>query len=1128
MPVAQHGDAVGDREDFFQAVADVDRRHAAAAQVPHEVEQTSGVGLRESCCRLVEHEDLGALGERSGDLDHLLLPDAESADRHVDVKIRSHVGERLACARAKAIPLDQAARNRLAPEHQVLGHCHLGHECELLCDDGYAAALSILDACQMQEFSPKPDLAFVSSVRVEARKDLDERALPRAVFAAERVDLPLLELEGDAVESSDARKLLRDRGERQERHATVISFVPVSLTAGSRLGPYEILAPLGAGGMGEVYKARDTRLERTVAVKVLPSHLSQSEEVRLRFEREAKTISQLSHPHICALYDVGTHEGTEYLVMELLEGETLAARLAKGALPLEQTLRFGIEIADALDKAHRKGIVHRDLKPGNVMLTKSGVKLLDFGLAKVMEPERPQSSLTSLPTMAGAPNLTQEGTILGTFQYMAPEQLEGKEADGRTDIFALGAVLYEMATGRKAFSGASQASLISSIMSSEPAPISANQPMAPTALDRVAKVCLAKDPEDRWQSAHDVGSELKWIAEGSGARVAVARAPRGRRWKTVAAVLLAGILGSVLTALVLGRRAAAPAAAVVPKRFALDLPVTMGGDVIWGNSFIAISPDGSKVVTVTRGQIWLRRLESLEALPVPGTDGGQCPFFSPDGEWLGFWSDGKLKRVRLRGGGVQTIVSVDLPLGATWGPNDIILFGTPYQGLMRVSASGGALKQMTRPTWSSADWGHRFPAFLPGGRTALFTIVSARFRDDEDRVAVLSLDTGTIKVIARGGLKPVYVPPGHLLVAQGGQLLAAPFDLERLAVTGPAVPVLENVFMNSRVSPMATYDVSATGTLAYVPGYQWSIEGRLVWFDRRGHVSPASPTKRAYSGPRLSPDGRRIAVLVRSGLEVDLFVGDFERDIWTRLTQDGSSIDDRYAWSADGRWIAYISTGGGMPEVRIIATDGSGSGRSLIRTSATGDYGWFAPTSFTPDGQTLAIEAIRRDRSGSDIMALSLQGEEPRPREILATRFTENFGTFSPDGKTFAYMSDESGRAEVYMRPWPMTGPAVPVSQGGGEWPRWILGGREIAFISSGRLMSASVGESGGLRAGSPRLLFDLSSLPGLLLFRGVGGVSPDGERFLAVERSVEAPIQRPVLIPGFTDELRALGRGEK
>ena len=906
----------------------------------------------------------------------------------------------------------------------------------------------------------------------------------------------------------------------------------MSLVSGTRLGPYEILAPVGAGGMGEVYRAKDTRLERTVAIKVLPSHLSENAEVRQRFEREAKTISSLSHPHICSLYDVGHQDGTDYLVMEFLEGETLTERLAKGPLALEQLLHHGIEIADALDKAHRQGVIHRDLKPGNIMLTKSGVKLVDFGLAKFTAPGAARlSSATALPTQA--PDLTAEGTILGTFQYMAPEQLEGKEADARTDIFAFGAVLYEMATGQKAFSGKSQASLIGAILRDDPVSISEIAPMTPPALNRVVKTCLAKDPEDRWQSAADLGRELRWITEGgaavsaTGGPAAPWRSLRGRRWKVAAGLLLAAILGSAITALVLGRRVSAPAAAVVPKRFALELPTDTSLEFRW-TSVVAVSPDGGKVAIAATPGIWLRSLATLEVRPVPGTEGGECPFFSPDGEWLGFWSDGRLKKARLRGGEIQTIASVDMPIGATWGPDETILFGTPYQGLMRVSASGGVPKQITRPAWSSADWGHRYPAFLPGGRAALFTILSARYRDDENRVAVLSLDTGAVRIVARGGLKPVYVSSGHLIVAQGGQLLAVPFDLERLAVTGPAVPVLENVAINPRIRPMAAYDLSASGTLAYVPGYDWGAERRLVWLDRQGQVSPASPTKRSYDAPRLSPDARRVAVLVRSGLDQDLFVGDLDRDVWTRLSQDGAAVDERFAWSADGRWIAYVSTGAGTPEIRVAPADGSSAPRTLIRTPATGEYGWYAVGSFTPDGHSLALEAIRRDRSGADILTLSLEGEDPRPRPILATRFYEGRPVFSPDGRVLAFTSDESGRREVYLRPWPMTGPAVPVSHGGGDWPCWIRGGREIAFLSGGRVMSASVDRGGELRAGPPHLLFNLSSVANLSLSFKVGDVSADGDRFLAVVSEVDTASRHPVLIPDFADELRALRRGKR
>jgi len=426
--------------------------------------------------------------------------------------------------------------------------------------------------------------------------------------------------------------------------------------------------------MGEVYKARDTRLERTVAVKVLPQHLSSSPEVRQRFEREAKTVSQLSHPHICALYDVGREGETEYLVMEYLEGETLAARLTRGPIAVEQVLRFGVEIADALDKAHRQGIVHRDLKPGNVMLTKSGVKLLDFGLAKVMEPSAQPSVLTSLPTAMGGPNLTQEGTILGTFQYMAPEQLEGGEADARSDIFAFGAVLYEMATGKKAFSGGSQASLISAIMKEDPAPISTLQPMSPAALDRVVRTCLAKDPDERWQSAGDLRSELKWIAGGSQAGVPAPVVARRRSQERVAwTVAASALLAAIAAGAMLLRRPGAEARLV---RLSLEMPVKAPFESF---DHATVSPDGRLIAFITRAaggkrSIWIRPLGSLQATALAGTEGALQLFWSPDSRSIGFFADGKLKRVEASGGPPQVLADAPAPTGGSWSRDGVILF----------------------------------------------------------------------------------------------------------------------------------------------------------------------------------------------------------------------------------------------------------------------------------------------------------------------------------------------------------------------------------------------------------------------------------------------------------------------
>ncbi|HEV8118182.1 MAG TPA: protein kinase, partial [Thermoanaerobaculia bacterium] len=501
--------------------------------------------------------------------------------------------------------------------------------------------------------------------------------------------------------------------------------------------------------MGEVYRARDTRLERTVAVKVLPQHLSASSEVRQRFEREAKTISQLSHPHICALYDVGNQDGVEYLVMEFLEGETLADRVLKGPLPAEQTLRFGIEIADALDKAHRQGIVHRDLKPGNVMLTKSGVKLLDFGLAKAVEPATHPSGMTALPTMASSP-LTQEGTILGTFQYMAPEQLEGKEADARSDIFAFGAVLYEMATGKKAFAGASQASLISAIMKEEPAPIATLQPMTPPALDRVVKTCLAKDPEDRFQTAHDAKLQLQWIGEmGSAAGVpapVVARR-RGRERMAWIGFALAALAAIALAAGYVAR-APRPSPGI---RATLPFPEKM----FLGE--LALSPDGTRLVfTASKpgGQptLWVRALQESSAHPLVGAENAFFPFWSPDGRSVGFFADGKLKRMDVSGGAVLTVCDAERGVGGTWNRDGTIVFApAPTSGLHSVAAGGGKSVAVTKLDAARHESAHRYPRFLPDGRHFLYTAVNlgGGGNDPANAIRVGSLDGKLDKAVVK-------------------------------------------------------------------------------------------------------------------------------------------------------------------------------------------------------------------------------------------------------------------------------------------------------------------------------------------------------------------------------------------
>ncbi|MFN2385493.1 MAG: protein kinase [Thermoanaerobaculia bacterium] len=525
----------------------------------------------------------------------------------------------------------------------------------------------------------------------------------------------------------------------------------MTLVSGTRLGPYEIQDLVGAGGMGEVYRARDTRLERTVAIKVLPTHLSESPEVRERFDREAKTVSQLSHPNVCALYDVGHQDGIDYVVMEYLEGETLAERLLKGPLAIEQVLRYGVEIAGGLDRAHRQGIVHRDLKPGNVMLTRAGVKLLDFGLAKAFQTQ-PLSGTTALPTAA---HLTQEGTILGTFQYMAPEQLEGKDADARTDIFALGAVLFEMATGRKAFGGASQASLISSIMSADPPSISAVQPLSPPALDRVIRKCLAKDPEDRWQSAHDVASELKWVGEGgSQAGISAPAIPRRRSRERLAwGAAAVAAAGAILFGALLLRRPAADA-----ERRAFVLMPDSRSEL----QAVAISPDDRNLALSfadRQGQtaLFLRPIGSVETRRLPGTEDSADPFWSPDGRQIGFFSRGKLKRISVDGGAVQTLADADRH-GASWGRAGTIVYCQAFgSALQRVAATGGSPGPATTLDASRQEVMHAWPKFLPDGKHFVFYARSAD--PAKSAIFLASLDSTERTLLTAADAGPLYAEP---------------------------------------------------------------------------------------------------------------------------------------------------------------------------------------------------------------------------------------------------------------------------------------------------------------------------------------------------------------------------------
>jgi eukaryotic-like serine/threonine-protein kinase len=721
----------------------------------------------------------------------------------------------------------------------------------------------------------------------------------------------------------------------------------MAIPVGQRLGPYEILSAIGAGGMGEVYRARDARLDRIVAIKILPDQHAARPELRERFEREARTIASLNHPHICTLFDVGHQNGTDYLVMEYLEGETLAERLKKGPLPLDQVLQYAIEISDALDKAHRKGITHRDLKPGNIMLTKSGTKLLDFGLAKLKKDTAPANvSLSKVPTEDA---VTAQGTILGTLQYMAPEQLEGKAVDARTDIFAFGTIVYEMATGKKAFEGKSQASLISAIMSSKPPAMSTLQPLTPPQLDWVVKKCLAKEPEKRWQDASDLCDELKWIAEGSEQTAAISTAVPVRRnlsktlvWAAVAIVacVIVGVAAWIFKP--------APAKPIV--RFAMSLPP--GQRLQIASLAIAISPDATHLVYAAgqssgTTQLYLRPMDGLEARPIPGTEGGTAPFFSPDGQWVGFSAGGKLKKILLSGGAPITLAdfSPQGGPGATWSSQGTIAFVPQSAGpILQISDSGGSPQPLTR--LEKGEGGDGVPQFLPGSRAMLF-LHSTAFTPTNPNATIVaqSLRTGERRDLlqVQGVTIPSYASTGHLVYGQGTNLMAVPFDPQRLALTGAAVPVIEGAVPYQ-------FSFSSTGSLVYIPSSTQARQLKLVWVDRRGAEQTVAAPPHNYVMPRVSPDGQRVAAGIEEA-DSQIWLYDLSRDTLTRLTFEGNANVDPL-WTPDGKRIVFK---GGQNRLFWQPADGSGPAEELTKSELTSNN---VPGSFSPDGQVLVTRPI--------------------------------------------------------------------------------------------------------------------------------------------------------------------------
>jgi Tol biopolymer transport system component/tRNA A-37 threonylcarbamoyl transferase component Bud32 len=896
----------------------------------------------------------------------------------------------------------------------------------------------------------------------------------------------------------------------------------MGLTSGTKLGPYEIQSPLGAGGMGEVYRARDTRLDRTVAIKILPPHLSENAEARQRFEREARTISSLNHPNICTLHDIGHQDGMDYLVMECLEGETLADRLRKGPMPVAQVLKYGIEICDGLEKAHRGDVVHRDLKPGNIMLTKTGAKLMDFGLAKALAIRSDSSSslTVTMSTPLGSHPLTAQGTVMGTFQYMAPEQVEGKEADRRSDIFALGAVLYEMAAGKRAFEGKTAASAMAAVLEREPATISSLQPSVPAALDHVVQGCLEKDPEQRWQSAADVGRELRWIASGGGSSGGVAppvdAAQRWRShliWGAVAALLIAALVWSNMR----GHEAVRTIRSFLtpPPQMSFDFTGDFSGPPV-------INSDGTAIAFCARtqkerGSIWVQFLGDLAAKKIEGTEGAAFPFWSADGKFIGFFADGQLKRVPTAGGPVTVLADAPNPRGGSWNQDNVIIYEPDYRDtLWRINASGGPATRLTQFE-TAKHTTHRWPQFLPDGKHFLF-FATNHSGDTEHGIYFGTLQDGSYKHLLDADSGAQYAS-GYLLYHEQSQLQAQKFDPATGTISGDAAMVA-NLVEYDNGTWHTSFSVSQNGLMVYEPGSR-TLGNDLVWMDIKGNTLGKVGERAFYKGAgRISPDGKRLAVAMGDP-QADIWVIDLAHGSPTRLTFGGATHLEP-SWSADGQKVIYTRQNGTtiMKGTSIRARLANGGGQEEVLFESTTDVPTFLSPQFSPDGHDIVYTA-QKGPTGIAVWASPTTGDKkpftvvpapPNPGRIVQYRL-------SPDGKWLAYSSTESGREEVYVTHFPSGEGRWQVSQNGGTFPAWRGDSKEIWFTGTDLMLRAAnvnpKSEEFEMEPIRPMFQITYTSPVGTPY-----DVSPDGQR-IVLSTFPEALPTPLVLVSNWTAELK-------
>ncbi len=899
------------------------------------------------------------------------------------------------------------------------------------------------------------------------------------------------------------------------------------LAAGTKLGPYEITAPVGAGGMGEVYRAVDTRLDRTVAIKILPAHLSEKPEALERFQREARAISQLSHANICQLYDLGEQNGIHFIVMEFLEGETLAVRLTKGRLPLEQVLRNGAEIAEGLDQAHRSGVVHRDLKPGNIMLTRAGAKLLDFGLAKTSAPLVGQSSgLSATMTSANLSHpLTAEGTVIGTYQYMSPEQLEGREADPRSDIFSFGAVLYEMATGKRAFEGKSQVSVASAILEKDPEPIAAHQPLAPPALQNVVQGALMKEADSRWQSAADIARQLRWISSNSQSFASEAMPSRRHAkwreralWMAASTVLLAWLAWFAFFAHSHGR--VVRASLMPPPEAAFDFMGDFSGPPV-------LSPDGTRVAFAARApkernSIWVRRLDSASAEKLAGTEGAFALFWSADGKFVGFFSDSKLRKISAAGGPVTILADAPNARGGTWNRDNVIVYAPDYRdSLWKINASGGAPERLTKLDLSKHST-HRWPSFLPDGKHFLFFATNhAGGRREDNGIFLGSLDSSATQLLLATDGAGLY-SSGYLLFHEQNALMAQKFDPARAKLSGEPLAVANDVQHDSGTFH-TVFTVAESGVLLYEPGMENGIgDTDVLWVDRSGKVLGHVAERAGYRGGALSPDGKRLAMSMGNP-KSDIWVLDLAHGTRTRLTFDDAT-HVMPSWSADGQRVAYMSQFGAttMAGTNLHARLANGGGQDevlLAQQEVGGTPITLTWPQWSPDGRYL-IYMQQSGPTGSSVWAMPTSGEA-KPQLLVKSESPIGKITFfrvSPDGRWLAYSGNDGGREEVFVTGFPNGNGRWQISREGGTFPVWRRDGKEIYYIGlDAHLLAVGVNtREGQFEVNQAQPLFEVRNVFAL---GSPFDATPDGQRFLVLTQP-EASASPMMLVLNWTAEL--------